>query len=125
MTVHTPDVVDSGLLTCQAKGCGRPVREVTLASGKTLLIDPAPHQHGSVIADGAGGYRVLDGSQLPAERAAWRPHAQTCLALLKNRRRAWNASPVVPRDLGPDCPVCGEPTDGELARAGITTHPTC
>ena len=116
--------VEAGLV-CPEKTCARPVRQVTLTSGATLLIDPAPHSNGCVVADVDDRYRVLPGSLLPAEQAAWRPHAQTCLADLRNRRRAWVAAPATPRDEGPSCRVCRLPLDGVLSRAGATTHPSC
>ena len=118
------EVDTDGLTVCPEQACGRPVREVVLESGKRLLVDPAPHELGSVVQAG-GGYRVLSGSMLPAEQAAWRPHAQTCLASLRNRRRAWQAAPVRPRAGGPVCGVCRQPLDEALAGAGMTTHPSC
>ena len=124
--MHTPtDVDDEQLTVCPLAGCGRPVLEVVLPSGKALLVDPAPHELGTVVRDGEG-YRVLPGSLPPAEQAAWRLHTQTCLGSLRNRRRAWNAAPVVARNNGgPTCTVCRYPLDEVLAGAGITTHPSC
>ena len=112
---------------CPATGCGRPVREVLTESGNEVLVDPVPHELGRLIPTDVTGHRFrqLRDHELPAEQATWRVHAQTCLADLKNRRRAWNQAPAPVVDQGPPCTRCGLPKDGVLARLGETTHPTC
>lgn len=73
--------------TALCESCSAEIRWVTLESGRPMPLDPAPHPNGNVIVGVGGRYRVLDGSQLPAEVAAWRSHFATCPHASRHRKR--------------------------------------
>lgn len=105
--------------------CGARIRWVRTQTGKAMPVDEVPHPMGHVVFTGVGDtVRVLDGSQLPHEGAAWRSHFASCPDADRHRRPRGGRRPALPT--GPSCAGCGTPLDVDLViETGATVHPTC
>ncbi len=119
------------MTTTLCESCAAEIRWVTLESGRPMPLDPAPHPNGNIIVGIGGRYRVLDGSQLPAEVAAWRSHFATCPHASRHRRRPVTRPPAPEQHAPavPDADTTDEPAtalaaaDDQLALFDTGTTP--
>lgn len=100
--------------------CGKPTVLTMTVAGARLRIDPTPSGQGVVIpvqVDGAWRARILTGSELPAQQAAYVAHDRTCP---KGRQRARLDALAKPR-----CPWCGGVMARALVEANARGHVLC
>lgn len=114
--------------TDECPRCGWPVKLVRSERGRTLMLDPFPHEYGTVLPvpgpDGATRGRVIPASApRPDGELLYRQHAVSCPGAAST---AAHGPAQAPRE-APVCASCGEHLDAVLAARDptYTTHPTC
>lgn len=127
--------------TDQCPRCGWPVKPVRTERGRAILLDPFPHELGTVLPipgpDGATRARVITASApRPDDEPLYRQHAASCPGPASTLYADPEQAPTAPQAAAeappeaaeaPSCTACGNPLDPELARREPhhSTHPAC